>query len=377
VKVLIITPNALHNGPRLIREIDALKSEYKIVAVGATPPHDDEVSYIPFSTVDIGLPDKVLRKLYRMILKKPFLRNLPVKERRIHRLIKRERPDIVIVHSPIELPYLFSYPNRMFKIVYNAHEYHPLEFDYNTRWMETTGLMYQRLYRTYLDKCDLIINVCDGIAEKCFTEFGVKSMVFPNVATYHDAPIKNLSDFSKRPLRFIHHGVTNPDRKIENMIEAFRKLGNNYELDLMLMKNQDEYFEKLKQEVDRTINVRIIQTVPFKEIVPFISQYHAGLYVLPPNSFNNKYSLPNKFFEFIQARLPIVCGPSVEMKKIVERYAIGTVSNDFTAESLIETIQKLTKEELELYQRNTHKAARELSAESFQEIFKKEVKALI
>ena len=373
-KILIITPNPLHNGPRLIREIDALKFDYDITAIGASPPHDPTIDFIPYQTVNFGLLDRLIRKFYNHILKKPYFKCLPIALKRIHKVLDDLNPDIVIVHNPIHLPYFFSYKQKKIKIVYNAHEYHPLEFEHNPKWLRLQGQVYHKLYQNYLHKCDLVINVCDGIAAKCKEVFNVDSLVIPNAALYFNGTFREK--FDANPVRFIHHGGTNSDRKIEVMIEAFRELGAGYELDLMLVNNQKEYYSFLQKEVQQTLNVRLINPVAFNDIIPLLTSYHAGVYVLPPVSFNNTFALPNKFFEFIQARIPVVTGPSIEMKKIIEKYNIGVVTKDFTSMALVESIRNLSTEQMKIYQQNTDIAAKELSAESYQNIFKKAIDAI-
>ena len=101
-----------------------------------------------------------------------------------------------------------------------------------------------------------------------------------------------------------------------------------------------------------------------QEIVPFINQYDIGLFLCPPISFNLKYTLPNKFFEFIQARLAVAIGPSIEMEKIVTEYDCGVVSRDFEPRSLAEEISRLTVDKITYYKLQSHRAAGELCSEA-------------
>jgi glycosyltransferase involved in cell wall biosynthesis len=366
-RVLIVTPNSLHNGPRLIREIDVLKHDYIITAVGSTPPHDPDIRYIPYSSIQFSFFDRVIRKVSRTLLNRQIASRLPGMRRKIESLIKDVAPDLVIVHYPLHLPFFLMNKNRNYKVVYNAHEYHPLEFESDAHWMKTNGKLYSELYKQNLHKCDLVINVCDGIAAKCKEVFGVESLVIPNAASYYQGPYKDK--FSPEKIRFIHHGGSNPDRKIEWMINAFEKLGEKYVLDLMLVNSDPDYFQKLEQKAAGISNVNFIKPVSFNEIIPLLTSYHAGVYNLPPVSFNNQYALPNKFFEYIQARLPIVSGPSVEMKSIIEKYKIGVVSEDFSVGSLVAAIQKFAEMNKSIFSVNAELAARELSAEFYQKQF--------
>ena len=75
------------------------------------------------------------------------------------------------------------------------------------------------------------------------------------------------------------------------------------------------------------------------------------------------YALPNKFFEFIQARLAIAIGPSPEMARLVKQYNLGIVSQDFTPKSMAESLNSLTKEQIRQYKENANQTAKILNAE--------------
>ncbi|MBR5016897.1 MAG: capsular biosynthesis protein, partial [Spirochaetia bacterium] len=77
-----------------------------------------------------------------------------------------------------------------------------------------------------------------------------------------------------------------------------------------------------------------------------------------------KYALPNKFFEFVQARLAIAIGDSFEMKQYVKKYDLGIAADENSAEALAKEIIKLSKDDIMRYKQNAHKYARELSAET-------------
>jgi glycosyltransferase involved in cell wall biosynthesis len=365
-KVLVIAASPLHNGPRMIREIDALKRFYEITAVGSTPPHDPRIAYV--STKEINsLIDRIIRKLYSVVTGGNVFRGRAyLSERALYHILDTIQPQYVIVHNPIFFPGVFGYKKRQFKVIYNAHEYHPLEFDEDKKWLNTWGRYYTDLYKEYLGKVDLLINVCESIAEKCEEEFGKKSLVIPNAATYCP-DIKPAQSKDPGKVRIIHHGAALRGRKIESMIEAVQLLGIGYHLDLMLMTNDKAYFDELKRYVEKTDNVNLVNPVAFDKIVSFISQYDIGIYNLPPTNFNNRVALPNKFFEFIQARLCVVISPSVEMQRIVEQYKLGIVTEGFNAEAFYRAIKSISFKDIKNYKENANKAAFELSAEHYRD----------
>ena len=56
--------------------------------------------------------------------------------------------------------------------------------------------------------------------------------------------------------------------------------------------------------------------------------------------------IPNKFFEFIQARLCIAIWPSVEMKNLLNEYNLGLVSVAFNVDELAMLLNNSSIEDL-------------------------------
>jgi len=357
----------------MIREINTLKNHFDLVAVGKSPPIESQVKFISSETV-FTIFERAIGMFYRFVtLNRGVITKYLSVQVRINRLLREIEPTIIIVHDPFYLQYLFSRKQKT-KVIFNAHEYHPKEQEADLIWMRTWGEAYFKTYQKYLPKLALLINVNQEIADQCENEFGVKSLVIPNASQYNQAPKESWH--YRKPLRFIHHGIPNPDRKLEVMIEAFRLLGKSFELDLMLVNNESEYYNFLKKEMANLSNVNLIPSVSFGEIIPFISQYDLGVYSLAPVSFNNRMALPNKFFEFIQARLPMIIGPSPVMSRYVLNYQIGKVADDFGAESLAAAIRSLSEEDVNNFRLNLEVAARELSMEHFESELLKKVKEI-
>ena len=73
--------------------------------------------------------------------------------------------------------------------------------------------------------------------------------------------------------------------------------------------------------------------------------------------FNVRHCLPNKLFEYIQARIAVAIGPSPDMLCLVEKYKCGFVSEKFTLEAMINTLNQLTPNMINLMKDGSHKAA--------------------
>ncbi|WP_284297550.1 hypothetical protein [Homoserinibacter gongjuensis] len=88
-----------------------------------------------------------------------------------------------------------------------------------------------------------------------------------------------------------------------------------------------------------------------------------GLSIFPPTTFNLAWCLPNKFFDFIQARLGVIVGPSPEMKRFVDDYEVGLVLPDFEPASLAAALEALTPERVSEWKHASNRHVHELSGE--------------
>jgi hypothetical protein len=107
--------------------------------------------------------------------------------------------------------------------------------------------------------------------------------------------------------------------------------------------------------------VNFYQPLPHNQLIKFISTYDLGVYTLYPSNINNNYALPNKIFEYIQARLGIVITPNPDMAYLVKEYNIGLVSEDFSPISLAKTLDKLNTELINKFKINSDIAAKILN----------------
>lgn len=153
------------------------------------------------------------------------------------------------------------------------------------------------------------------------------------------------------------------------MIELMNYLDERFSLDLMLIVPEMAsaktrgYIDQLRLLAQSNPRIRFLPPVKSNEIVAFINKYDLGVFLLPPVNFNYANTLPNKVFDFVQARLGIAIGPTPEMKAIVDHFHNGVVSANFTAHALAFELNKLTPEMMVQFKLQSAKAATELSAE--------------
>jgi glycosyltransferase involved in cell wall biosynthesis len=171
-------------------------------------------------------------------------------------------------------------------------------------------------------------------------------------------------------IRLVHFGWPDPMRRLEDTIEAMSRLDDGYSLDLLLITPESLRGElrRLRRLAADDARIRFLDPVPMRELPRFANRYDIGVHLLPPATFNQRFALPNKFFEYIQARIVPAIGPSPEMARIVREWDCGIVTDDYTPEALAASVAGTTRERLVELKRNADRAARELCAERNREV---------
>jgi glycosyltransferase involved in cell wall biosynthesis len=228
----------------------------------------------------------------------------------------------------------------------------------------------------YASEVDQMTTVCQSIAEEYERDYGLKcNAIVMNLPPEH--PDLAPSPVNGQQIRLVHHGGLNRNRKLETMIDLMDMLDERFTLDFYLVKNQPAYLEELKGRAKSQPRIRFHDAVPPTTLPGVLNEHDLGLYPLCPSVPNQRMALPNKFFDFIQARLGVAIWPSVEMKRVVERFDLGIVTQDFDLRQLADLLNGLTKEQIEQYKRNSDMAARELHSGRTEEIIRQGVAACL
>lgn len=268
--------------------------------------------------------------------------------------------DLIVNHDLRLLPLVINLRKRA-KILFDAREYYPRNFEDRLWWRLVFQPENHLLCNTYLSQCDQVITVSAGLANEYDRVYGVLPAVIMSWPPF--VPLSPRPTREGR-VRVIHHGRANPSRRIESMIETMDHVDERFTLDLMLVPaTPSSYLKKLHSLARERKNVKIVPPVAMKELVAATNEYDIGLFLCKPTNFNLAHALPNKLFEFIQARLAVAIGPSIEMQRIVREYDCGVVSDSFEPRSLAHALNRLTADKITYYKQQSHRAASELTAE--------------
>lgn len=371
-RVLVIAFTDLARDPRVKRQIEFLKDEYEIIAVGTGSPGIESIDFI--SCLPDVTPSKFrkLRNGVNLLLSRfeEYYWDRDYVQLSLENA-QGLNPDIIIANDIDTLPLAIKL-GRGAKVILDAHEYAPREFEDSLKWR----FLYQRykeyLCSKYIPQTTAVLTVGPEIAREYKKNYKVDPVVITNALNFHKIEPKATNPDK---IRMIFHGGANSSRKLENMIEVMNYADERFYLDFML-NGSSHCIKRLTHLAKGNARIRFLPTVPMEEVSSFISSYDIGLYLLEPNSFNNLMALPNKFFEFIQARLAIAVGPSPEMASLVKEYDCGIVSEDFRPLTLAQKLNELSHEKIDYFKTQTHKFASIACAEVNEGIFLDLIKKL-
>lgn len=267
---------------------------------------------------------------------------------------------LLIVEDITLLPFALEYRARHkdTKILIDLREYYPLEYEDSKEWLASFGLFFRHLCEVYLPQVDGALCVSSGIAQKYYESFGVRSKVFLSLPPF--APL-NPTPLSA-PIQILYHGFVSPDRSSTNLISLAHKLPSEYRLYAMVLSNQPAFLHSLRAAAPK--NLVFVPPVSLEEIVPFSNAFDIGLIPFFPTTFNLVHCLPNKFFEYIQARLCILSTPLDEIKQFISQQQCGVCAKECSVDSLLEALSSLTHEEIIAYKSRSHDIAHTYSMES-------------
>ncbi len=142
-------------------------------------------------------------------------------------------------------------------------------------------------------------------------------------------------------------GYCYPSQGLDFMLRVLVEISPRVHLALITeftpgWKDYERDFKQRIFDAGLTGRIAFLPMRPPNDLITYLSSADVGLILNPPDSsLNIKYSLPNKFFELVMARLPIACTDLPEIQRFLTCYDIGCCIDDedpWVAAQAIETL---------------------------------------
>jgi hypothetical protein len=269
--------------------------------------------------------------------------------------------DLVVANDARALPVAHRLANGA-PVWADMHEWAPEEFSDNFTWRTFVAPLMRHNCSVYLARSAAVTTVCEPLAERYRSQYGVATEVVRNASAWVDLQPSAVADDQ---IRLVHSGGAQAGRRIDLLIRSALDLGPRFTLDLYLVAGGDggRYLEHLRGLAGGAPRIRFHDPVTPEQLPATLNVYDVGVYCLPPISVNTRYALPNKFFDFIQARLAVAVGPSEGMAPLTAEFGLGPISADFTEAAFTAALEGLDATSVRAYKAASHAHALELSSE--------------
>lgn len=362
-RILCISFSDIRSDARVLRQLDVLARHGDVTTLSYGERPDAAHDHLQIDSALPSLPQTVSG-----VLKLAFRRyrsvslDAPAVNAAREALGAREF-DVVVANEARALPLARAVSGSP-RIWCDLHEWAPAERSHVLSWRLLVAPFMDWVCRTYLPGVDAATTVNESIATMYEDRFGARTEVVRNAIAYRPdlAPAPLADD----RIRLVHSGGAVPGRNIEAIIEAVDILGDGYSLDLFLVRPRqaDQYWRKLADRIAASPRTTLHPAVAPDELPRTLNAYDLGVFVLPPHTPNHRLMLPNKFFDFVQARLGIVFGAAVETDRLIHEHRLGVVTEGYTAADLVGAIRGMSREDVERFKRNADDVAELLSSEA-------------
>jgi glycosyltransferase involved in cell wall biosynthesis len=231
-------------------------------------------------------------------------------------------------------------------LVYDAHEFYTGQVILSP----PERAVARDFERNLIGRAHQVITVNASIARLFARHYGI-----PEPAVIYNCTTPPPSFDRTAPHRVIHDRLSLPEgtkivlfqggylqgRNLENLVRAGAELFDGIALVLLGFGEYRAYLETLARARRRN-NVFFIDAVSQEELLDYSAAADLGIIPYQPIDVNTRFCTPNKFFEFIQAGLPILAeGRLEELKGFIEGEGIGFLRDLSTPKAIASALNEI------------------------------------
>jgi glycosyltransferase involved in cell wall biosynthesis len=211
--------------------------------------------------------------------------------------------------------------------------------------------------RDYLKKLSVVRNV--PLLQNHSSDFTLEERTWIKSIELRIPAIKNLL--------LMQGAGLNEFRGVEEMVYAMIFLEAST-FHLLIIGGGDVFgkLEKIIEQNQLTEKITLIQKMPFGVLSHFTRKAKLGISIDKAFVTNHKYSLPNKFFEYLHAGVPVLSSRLIEQEKLINQYDVGGFIEDHQPENIARKIREIfdNSKVLDRWKHNTCLARQELNWEN-------------
>jgi len=218
---------------------------------------------------------------------------------------------------------------RRTKLVYDAHEHYPSIISENSLFPKYLKQLVNKIVdiseKTLCKFADIIITVNHSLENRYEK--------IKDVVVLFNVPILdlfNVSNSIKEKSVIISLGNISEKRGFDKLLFSIKKIKQTNPNVKLLIVGKILGTNKFSKWVDNYIrtngleeNIELIDWIPHSDVVRYIETSVVGIILFQPTHYNNLIGLPNKLFEYMACRIPVIASNFQEIREIVEESNCG------------------------------------------------------
>ncbi len=359
--VTLVVLNNFKNDSRVLKEAQTLKNKgycVKVVALHEEPLLEyDSVSGIFTHRIIIKTKSWSKRKIVQVIKYIEFM----------FKFIKKyKNSDIIHCNDLDTLPigvFIKLFFNKKVKIVYDAHEFEINQKPYQSKISIKLLYFLEKFLIKYADAC---FTVGVSIANEYCRTYHIKPTVLYNaprlIAPKKTNFFREKFCIDKKSIIMLYQGGLSRGRGLELLLDAFMVRKDDKVVIIFMGYGELEGY--IKDLAAKCGNIFYHEAVPSNELLDYTSAADiATVSYVNNNCLNYYYCMPNKFFEYTMAGLPVLVSNLKDLSENVKKYNLGVVVDEDTPYGINNAIDKLLQMDFEVLKANALKFAKENSWE--------------
>jgi glycosyltransferase involved in cell wall biosynthesis len=256
---------------------------------------------------------------------------------RLRDALLAEHPDVLHAHDSDALRAVGQAAQRAgVPFVYDAHELwlHRPRRGRSRPYQAAARWWYGRVERNLLPQAAAVVTVSEPIARHLEREYALPRVdVVANYPTLDEladgGPSRSIRDLpgaggipEDAPI-VLYLGGLMAERGLESLVAAMPAVDGNAHLVLL---GEGELAPRLREQAEGlgiAGRVHVLAPVPVAQVVAYAASADLGISPTVDAGLNNRYSLPNKLFQYMAAGLPVVASDFPQIRAVVEDSGTG------------------------------------------------------
>jgi glycosyltransferase involved in cell wall biosynthesis len=227
-------------------------------------------------------------------------------------------------------------------IVYDSHEnFTEVPELVNRKWVQN---IWKAIERRIFPKLKHVFTVNESLAAIFRELYHVDVKVARNVPYYREYHVsKSRMELDlpvEKKIILLQGAGINIDRGAEEAIMAMKYIDNAV---LLIIGGGDVIGKLKKLAADPLLKDKVlfIPRLPSEELYNYTVHADIGLTIDKDTNINYRFSLPNKLFDYIQARVPVLASSLPEISKIVIGYKAGILIDNHNPEHIAAKMKEM------------------------------------